>query len=105
MAGLWIKVDTGFYREAQLVLAGPMAKYLHVVALCFCRENMTDGILLKEDVMNKPAIRRVTLAAVAMNSWWAYAMWPDLGNGILIGPAIIPTAVLLMMGLYWLIED
>ena len=45
MAGLWIKVGTGFYRTEQQRQLGISAQMLHIRGMALCRENMTDGIV------------------------------------------------------------
>lgn len=41
----WAKIDHGFFRHPKVVSIGKDAKFMYIAALCYCGENMTDGVI------------------------------------------------------------
>lgn len=41
----WAKIDHSFFRHPKVVSVGKDAKFLYIAALCYCGENMTDGVV------------------------------------------------------------
>jgi hypothetical protein len=43
----WVRLDEGFADHPKIERAGPMAAWLHVVAICYCNRHLTDGRIPK----------------------------------------------------------
>ena len=41
----WIKLDDQFSHHPKVIQAGPLAGWLHVCALCYCAQYLTDGFI------------------------------------------------------------
>ena len=43
----WVRLDDGFADHPKVERAGPLAAWLHVVAMCYCARHLTDGRIPK----------------------------------------------------------
>jgi hypothetical protein len=41
----WARLDDAFYTHRKVIDLSPSARWLYVAALCYCNQNLTDGIL------------------------------------------------------------
>lgn len=41
----WVRIDEGFYQHPKVIQAGPLGQALQIAALCYCNNNLTDGVL------------------------------------------------------------
>src|SRR5437016_5465937 len=46
----WVKIDDQFARHPKVLKIGPLAGWLHVCALTYCSQYLTDGFVPKEAV-------------------------------------------------------
>lgn len=46
----WVRLDENFARHPKIVQAGPLALAMHVAALCYCNQYLTDGFVPKAAV-------------------------------------------------------
>jgi hypothetical protein len=42
---VWVQIDDKFPEHPKVLLAGPLAGWLHVCGLCYCNRNLTDGFI------------------------------------------------------------
>ena len=41
----WARLDDAFYTHRKVLDVSPSARWLYVAALCYCNQNLTDGVL------------------------------------------------------------
>jgi hypothetical protein len=41
----WVRIDDHFASHPKVLMAGPLAGWLHVAALCYCAQHLTDGFV------------------------------------------------------------
>lgn len=46
----WVRIDDKFAQHPKLVKAGPLGIALHVAAICYCNQHLTDGFIPKASV-------------------------------------------------------
>lgn len=73
----WAKLDDHFPTHPKVVKAGGDAGWLHVCALCYCAEHLTDGVFPKELVPRLSDRKNPTALAERLQ---AVGMWIDLGT-------------------------
>jgi hypothetical protein len=68
----WVKLDDGFADHPKIERAGPLAAWLHVVAMCYCARHLTDGIVPKSKakrLADIPSVGRHIAALVDAGLW------------------------------------
>jgi hypothetical protein len=72
----WLKIDDGFGEHEKIIDLSDRSFRLHVVALCYCARNLTDGRLRKRQVAAVCAItgatRRNLVELVSAGLWDEY---------------------------------
>lgn len=74
---VWVKLDDQFPSHPKMVLAGGDAAWLHVCALCYCGQYLTDGFVPKEIVprlSDRKKPEQLAARLVAVGAWY------DLGD-------------------------
>src|SRR5690242_3217702 len=76
----WLRLDDGFAENPKLAACSERARWLHVVALCYCSRNLTDGHL------DARAVKVVTAIVdrpcrTAVKQLVAEKLWHDEGAG------------------------
>ena len=78
----WLRIDDGFpEHEKVLALKGAGAKWLHVVALCQCAANLTDGVIDPKRLKVICAIADVHRPAHCVRQLVEAGLWVELENG------------------------
>ena len=44
----WVRLDENFAQHPKVVKAGPLGMAMHVAALCYCNQHLTDGVVPKQ---------------------------------------------------------
>lgn len=69
----WVKLDDTFPEHPKVEMAGPMAGWLHVCALCYCNRNLTDGFIPSARVpklaADLPNVKRLVSALLDAGLW------------------------------------
>jgi len=73
----WAKLDDHFPTHPKVLAAGGDAAWLHVCALCYCAEHLTDGLVPKVLVGRLSDRKRATALAVRLVE---VGMWVDEGD-------------------------
>ena len=67
-AVMWVRIDDDFANHPKVLRVAPLARWLHVVALCYCARQLTDGFVPAEAVSTlfnwSPAPTRTKRAAL-----------------------------------------
>lgn len=56
---MWLKIDDGFPDHPKVVKAGPLAGWLYLCGLCYCKRQTTDGFIPAEVVPRLSTVPRV----------------------------------------------
>lgn len=73
----WLKIDDGFAESKRIAAITDRALRLHLIALCYCARNLTDGRLDERGVkiacaiLDKPNPRRYIAELVEIGLWLA----------------------------------
>jgi hypothetical protein len=57
----WLRVDDGFGEHEKIIDLSDRAFRLHVIALCYCARNLTDGLLRERQLATVCAITKATV--------------------------------------------
>lgn len=76
----WAKIDYGFFRHPKVIGISKDAKFLYVAALCYCGENMTDGVIPSGAVRVLAAEIEVKNPARAAKELTACGLWKARNN-------------------------
>ena len=60
----WVRLDDGFALHPKVAAAGPLGMAMHVAAICYCNQYLTDGFVPDQIV---PAL--LNLKGLAMHCW------------------------------------
>jgi hypothetical protein len=60
----WVRIDEEFPRHPKVVKAGPLGMAMHVAALCYCNQYLTDGFVPKAVVAGL-----LDLSGIGMRQW------------------------------------
>lgn len=76
----WLRIDDGFAENFKMQACGERARWMHVVALCYCSRNLTDGLLdgravkIVAAIVDRPC-------KTAVRELVAAGLWIDEGDG------------------------
>lgn len=68
----WVKLDDGFYMHPKVAGRSPAAVGLHVSALCYCSQNLTDGLLpkgMEKRITSTPNVGKLVAELVEAGLW------------------------------------
>lgn len=78
----WLKIDDNFPEHERIIgLPGPAAKWLHVVALCHCAKQLTDGHIEPFRLKVICTVAEVPQANVQIKELVKAGLWLDNGDG------------------------
>lgn len=78
----WLKIDDNFPEHERIIgLPGPAAKWLHVVALCHCAKQLTDGHIEPFRLKVICAVAEVPRATFQIKELVKAGLWLDNGDG------------------------
>lgn len=60
----WVRIDEEFPRHPKVVKAGPLGMAMHVAALCYCNQYLTDGFVPRAVVVGL-----LDLSGIGMRQW------------------------------------
>jgi hypothetical protein len=60
----WVRIDEEFPRHPKVVKAGPLGMAMHVAALCYCNQYLTDGFVPRAIVAGL-----IDLSGIGMRQW------------------------------------
>jgi hypothetical protein len=60
----WVRIDEEFPRHPKVVKAGPLGMAMHVAALCYCNQYLTDGFIPRAVVSGL-----IDLSGIGMRQW------------------------------------
>lgn len=73
----WAKLDDQFPQHPKVLRAGPDAAWLHVCAVCYCAQYLTDGFVPKEAVATLSTLRQPARLAARLVE---VGLWHDRGD-------------------------
>lgn len=77
----WLRIDDQFAEDDTVAELTDRAFRLHVIALCYCARNLTDGVLDKRAVRVTSAVLCPGRATRWVNELVAAELWIDNGDG------------------------
>lgn len=74
----WLKIDDRVRTHPKVISAGPLAAWLWLCGLCYCREHLTDGFLRKDVIPTLSAVPNVWKHAAKLVE---VGLWEDAVGG------------------------